>query len=229
MSDVSGLLPPGVPDREFYTPIFSPWLGLGEFGPLYDKVRPYTVVTADRCWVLYTLARQALHIPGNVYDAGVYRGGTAILLREVLKQSSGDKVLRLFDTFIGMPETDFELDMHATGDFSDTSLAEVRARVGDDAFIAYYQGVMPDTFSGLEDDLICLAHVDVDIYRSILDCSAFIYPRLSPGGFMIFDDYGFPTCPGARAAVDEFFIDKPEVPLILPTGQALVSKCPAPE
>jgi len=41
---------------------------------------------------------------------------------------------------------------------------------------------------------------------------------------MIFDDYGFPTCPGAQQAVDEFFEDKPEVPLVLTTGQALVFK-----
>jgi len=39
---------------------------------------------------------------------------------------------------------------------------------------------------------------------------------------MLFDDYGFPTCPGARKAVDEFFSDKPEVPFYLPTGQCLV-------
>lgn len=41
---------------------------------------------------------------------------------------------------------------------------------------------------------------------------------------MLFDDYGFPTCPGARQAVDEFFDDKPETPLVLPTKQAIVNK-----
>jgi O-methyltransferase len=39
---------------------------------------------------------------------------------------------------------------------------------------------------------------------------------------MVFDDYGTPTCPGARLAVDEFFADKNENPLIIPTGQAVV-------
>lgn len=38
---------------------------------------------------------------------------------------------------------------------------------------------------------------------------------------MVFDDYGFPTCPGARKAVDEFFADKRETPIVLPTGQAV--------
>ena len=43
---------------------------------------------------------------------------------------------------------------------------------------------------------MCWAHIDVDIYQSVRDCISFIYPRLSPGGFMIFDDYGFPKLPG---------------------------------
>jgi len=46
------------------------------------------------------------------------------------------------------------------------------------------------------------------------------------GGCMIFDDYGFPSCPGARRAVDEAFADKPEIPLCLPTGQCMVVKLP---
>jgi O-methyltransferase len=41
---------------------------------------------------------------------------------------------------------------------------------------------------------------------------------------IVFDDHGFPTCPGARAAVDEFFRSLACVPLCLPTGQALVFK-----
>ncbi len=41
---------------------------------------------------------------------------------------------------------------------------------------------------------------------------------------MVFDDYGFPTCPGARQAVDEFFEGTKSVPLVIPTGQAIVFK-----
>jgi hypothetical protein len=41
---------------------------------------------------------------------------------------------------------------------------------------------------------------------------------------MVFDDYDFPSCPGARIAVDEFFFDKPEFPIVLPSGQCVVIK-----
>ena len=47
---------------------------------------------------------------------------------------------------------------------------------------------------------------------------------LLKGGFIIFDDYGFPTCPGARQAVDEFFAGKPEKLLAMPSGQCVVVK-----
>jgi len=41
---------------------------------------------------------------------------------------------------------------------------------------------------------------------------------------MVFDDYGFPTCRGAKAAVDEFFRDKRDCPVYLTTGQCFVLK-----
>jgi O-methyltransferase len=43
-----------------------------------------------------------------------------------------------------------------------------------------------------------------------------------PGGVMVFDDYGFPSCKGAKKAVDEFFKEKPDIGLYLQTGQYIV-------
>ena len=54
--------------------------------------------------------------------------------------------------------------------------------------------------------------------------SRFFYPRLNPGGIMICDDYGSAHCPGAKRATDEFFADKPERVISLPTGQSMVIK-----
>ena len=52
----------------------------------------------------------------------------------------------------------------------------------------------------------------------------FFYPRMEEGAVMIFDDYGFTTCPGAKKAVDEFFTNKKEKPIYLPTGQCIVTR-----
>lgn len=211
-----------IPDGEFYVPLFSPWKGYGEFGEYLQLAKPYTLVSPDRLYVLYSLAQSALHLRGDFWECGVYRGGTARMLATLLARNAcPGKKLFLFDTFEGMPETDPQVDLHKKGDFSDTSLASVKGAVGNPDHVEFRPGWIPETFRGMHDSHIALAHIDVDIYQSIWDCCEFIYPRMEPGGAMIFDDYGFPSCPGARKAVDEFFADKLETPIVLPTGQAL--------
>lgn len=216
-----------IPDRRFYDGVFSPWLGYGEFGSLFDAIGKFTLVSPARAWMLYSLANQSLSVNGNFYEAGVFRGGTALLLKKILEKNSANKQLRLFDTFGGMPKTNAEKDIHQAGDFSDTSLKGVQLLVSTPAFVTYHPGIIPASFAGLESDVIAFAHIDLDIYQGILDSCRFIYPRLSAGGIIVFDDYGFMSCPGAREAVDQFFADKPEVPLVLPTGQAIVFKLQA--
>jgi O-methyltransferase len=215
---------PSIPDADLYRPFFSPWLGQSEFRTYYDIALPKTLVSPDRCYILYTLLRQAMHIKGDVWECGVYKGGTAAMMAAILKDNCPSKRLYLFDTFEGMPETDDDKDLHKKGDFSDTSLVAVTNYIGPDYVCVFRKGFMPETFIGLESAQIAFAHIDVDIYKSIIDCLQFIWPRLSYGGFIVFDDYGFPTCPGARLAVDEFFEREACVPLCLPTGQALIFK-----
>jgi len=211
-----------IPDSEFYTPLFSPWNGYGEFAEYLKLAAPYTLVSPDRLYVLWGLARNAVQLHGDFWECGVYKGGTARMLAEFLCLNARPEVkLHLFDTFAGMPETDRNVDVHKKGDFSDTSLAAVKQLVGIGERVEFHPGWIPESFQGMPDRPIALAHVDVDIYRSVWDCCEFIYPRLQVGGVMIFDDYGFPTCPGARKAVDDFFAGKPESPIVLGTGQAL--------
>lgn len=223
---------PDIPDRDCYTPLecnnaflFRPWLRDKPFNDILQSVLRSSLVSADRCHVLWTLARQSRSLSGDFFECGVYKGGTARLLAEIMASTGDSGQLHLFDTFAGMPSTG-GMDIHQRGDFSDTSLEQVRNLVGHDDRVQFHPGFVPDTFVGLDHIRIAFAHVDVDIFQSVMDCCAFIYPRLVEGAFMVFDDYGFPTCPGARQAVDTFFADKPERPLVLPTGQAVVFRSP---
>lgn len=206
-----------------YQPRYSPWLDPDGFGRTFERIREHTLVDSRRCWILYSLARQAVSLGGEIWECGVYRGGTALLLAGVAADRG--RRLRLFDTFAGMPLPDPRRDWHRAGDFSDTSLSSVR-RLVDYAGAVFHPGTIPTTFHGLQGQEIALAHIDVDLHQSVIDCCSFIYPRLKGGGVMVFDDYGWPTCPGARQAVDEFFDGRPEVPLVLSTGQAIVFRLP---
>ena len=215
--------PAVLPDHHLYRPRYSPWLATGgEFHDTYESIRRYTLVPPESCYVLQCLARQATHCAGEFWECGVYKGGTAMLLERVIAHSGTPTTLRLFDTFQGLPDADPARDFHRRGEFSDTSRAAVAARVAAD-FVSIHAGRIPETFAGLEGCRIAFAHVDVDLYDSVLSCCQFIYPRLSPGGVIVFDDYGLRFCPGARKAVDEYFQGKPEAVLVLPTGQAIVT------
>ena len=223
-----------IPDGEYYrpfhsyVPLFSPWYGYGECKQFLDVAASYTLVSPDRLYILYSLAKHALYLGGEFWECGVYKGGTARMLAEIIrsKGNSGTK-LRLFDTFEGMPETDAGKDLHRKGDFADTTLKRVREVVGNDDMIEFRKGIIPSTFEGTEDVKIAFAHVDVDIYSSVLACCEFIYPRLVDGGIIVFDDYGQPTCPGARRAVDEYCGRIPAPAIALPTAQAILVKLPA--
>lgn len=198
------------------------------FPRYYSIAAPRTLVSKDRCWVLAQALWQTLDHPGVVMECGVYKGGTAAMLAAILADAGSSRELFLFDTFSGMPETDPVRDKHRKGDFANTTLAEVAAYVGHPTRCIYRAGFLPDTFVGLEHLPIAFCHVDVDIYRSVWDCLEFCWPRLTPGGAMLFDDYGFPSCPGAREAVDVFCRRHQIILSSLPTRQAVIAKSAAP-
>jgi hypothetical protein len=90
-----------------------------------------------------------LPLEGEVWEAGVFKGVTALLLANAIRHYGPESAkLRLFDSFEGMPEADAERDFHKKGNFSDTSLEGVRDLVGDGLDISYQQGFIPDTFAG---------------------------------------------------------------------------------
>lgn len=182
-----------------------------------------SLVDRFRMIVLLRLLRSTARVPGEVWELGVYQGGTALLMRNELAPD-GTVTLRLFDTFAGLPDPDPARDFHVAGEFGDASLAGAQALVGQDAFIDWRPGIVPATFTGLDGAVLRFVHIDLDLYAPIVAAIAFTWPRLAQGGVMLFDDYGFWSCPGARTAVDEFCAAEGVALVPLPSGQALVVK-----
>lgn len=215
---------PVIHDWEMFLP-FVDDVDLRDFLAELAEKGGVTLVSPDRLYVLKSMLLQTINLRGEIWETGTYKGGTALFFRRLEKKyRARPSKLRLFDTFKGMPETHAEKDVHKEGHFKDTTLESVQNLLGQHLWISYHSGIIPNTFAGREKSRIRFAHIDLDIYQAILDATAFIYPRLVAGGVMVFDDYGFFSCPGARDAVDEFFADKPEQPLVLTTGQAIVTK-----
>jgi len=197
-----------------------PWQSDLDFLRRASEVESRTLLDGRRLYMLVQLARQTAPIPGHVAEVGVYRGGSAKLLARLAAEAR--KQVLLFDTFSGMPDADSAVDLHQRGDFADTSLESVRRFLSDSPNVVFHPGFFPDSAASLAQETFSLVHVDVDIYSSVKACCEFFYPRLARGGVLVFDDYGFIPCPGAKRAVDEFFVSTADRPVYLPSGQCAI-------
>jgi hypothetical protein len=148
------------------------------------------------------------------------------LLCRILREEK--RTLLLFDSFQGLPKPNPTHDpVFAEGQYA-AAVREVKQQLSEYEYLTDFRaGWIPDTFAGLQDRQFAFVHVDLDLYQPTLDCCAFFYPRLIPGGVLLFDEYGWASAHGEKAAVDKFFVDKPEHPIVLITGQAFVIKLPA--
>jgi O-methyltransferase len=140
-------------------------------------------------------------IPGDLIECGVWRGGACILMRAVLA-AYGDETrcVWLADSFEGVPRPDpanYKADkwtfLHHAAGILGVPEAEVRAnfqRYGllDDR-VRFLPGWFKDTLHDAPIDRIAVLRVDGDLYESTIQALDALYPRLSPGGFCIIDDY----------------------------------------
>ncbi len=151
-------------------------------------------------------------VPGDLVETGVWRGGTTILMRGVL-EALGDSARRVWvaDSFEGLPEPDERYPADAGLDWSDVGVLKVDAdavranfaRYGllDDR-VRFLEGWFADTLPGAPIDRIAVLRLDGDLYGSTMDALVSLAPKVSPGGFVIVDDYGgWASC---RAAVDDY-------------------------
>jgi O-methyltransferase len=67
------------------------------------------------------------------------------------------------------------------------------------------QGIFPDDTGHLvQNEKFCLVHIDVDAYVSAKDIMDWVWERMSVGGVIVFNDYGFPLTKGITLLVNEY-------------------------
>jgi hypothetical protein len=156
-------------------------------------------------------------VAGDFVETGVWRGGTTILMRAILKKHNiADVVVWCADSFEGMPKpTTDDLKAQANSDFSDrdylaVSLDQVKANFDRfgllDNQVKFLKGWFCDTLPTAPIDRIALLRMDGDLYSSSMDALTYLYPKVSPGGYVIVDDYN--SWPACRQAVDEYRRDQ---------------------
>ena len=179
-------------------------------------------ITPLEAYQLFSLVRATAKLGGSMAEVGVYRGGSARVIRE----ADASRSLHLFDTFEGLPETE-EIDtavrrVHYRKGQLAYPLEAVKNYLADCDDVYFHPGVFPTTGEDVKNEKFSFVHADVDIYSSTRSVLEFFYPRLLRGGTLISHDYV--TSRGPREAIEEFFKDLPEPVIELPGDQAMIVK-----
>jgi O-methyltransferase len=196
---------------------------------LFEYVRRnrLTMVSDERlsATILACKHVSAGRIDGDFVECGVWRGGNALLAAGIFKLHRTPRRVYLFDTFTGMTEPAQVDTVAATGELARTMLSSNQrethnewcyASLDDvkDVFrqadllnpnVVFVKGDVLQTLAVPENvpQTISVLRLDTDWYESTKLELETLYPRLSVGGVIMIDDYGYWT--GARKATDEYF------------------------
>ena len=210
-----------------------------DISPL-DAVRHFPVLARRQLLKRFLahsdLFRLTLGIPGDIAELGVFRGLGLMTWANLLEAYSiGDrtKVVWGFDNwrgFSGFSPEDHQEDANAhkvVGGFDPgkhrEELLDAISIFDDDRFVSWkpriklVDGDIEESVPRFVEEnpgvRFSLVHFDCDLYRPTKAALEALWPKVSRGGVLLFDEYGIPQWPGETAAVDEFLKDKPELRL----------------
>ena len=201
-------------------PSMSPEYG----GPFQTTVRlegrdwpsvAHTMVGVRRLENIRTLAQRVIDegVPGDLVETGVWRGGCCILMRAVLAANGiRDRKVYAIDSFAGLPPPrphlfpqDEGLNLHLHAELA-VPLESVKANFARygllDEQVVFLKGLFQDTLPSLKAGPFALIRLDGDLYESTHVALDALYPKLSPGGFIVVDDYG--AVAAVREAVGDY-------------------------
>jgi O-methyltransferase len=208
--------------------------------------RRLTYLTPSRLYRIETCARTVVaeKVAGDFIECGVALGGSAILLASLLEPG---RRFEGYDLFGMIPPPSDRDDDHAHDRYRRIKAGESSGIGGDpyygyvdnlvdqvrDSFasfglavdgntIALRQGLFENTLQITPGQRIAFAHVDCDWYDPVKHCLETIYAMLSPGGFVILDDYS--DYAGCREAANDFLARHPAMQLVEVNGSAVLRR-----
>lgn len=149
------------------------------------------------------------NVQGSFVECGVWRGGASIFARACLPM---DRHVICCDSFQGLPFDQTEPDFNSY-DFLAVTEAEVRRnfesyRLNEN--IRMVKGPFSETLRSLEGP-IAILRADGDMFSSTIQILSWLYEKVSPGGYVIIDDWNLEPC---RRAV-EFYRDSNQITGVL--------------
>lgn len=151
-------------------------------------------------------------VPGDLVETGVWRGGSCIYMRGILAAyGDPDRQVWVCDSFEGLPEHDGRYEADIGDQFHTfTELAISVEEVQDnfrrydllDDRVRFLKGWFADTLPTAPIERIAALRLDGDMYSSTMDALVPLYDKVSPGGFVIIDDFG--AVPACAQAIHDF-------------------------
>lgn len=211
---------------------------------IIKAVKPFTITPIEKIAAMVDAARyvERMQVPGAIVECGVWRGGSTMAAALALRELKDFRDLYLLDTFAGMTTpTENDIDYSGTpaasryaefaaidhNEWCYASLEDVRANIASTEYPAdkchFVKGDVLETFPSCGPDQIAILRLDTDWYELTLHELRHLYPRLSPGGVLIIDDYGY--WQGCQKAVDEYFAERgPFLGRIDSTGKIAIKR-----
>jgi O-methyltransferase len=174
------------------------------------------------------------NVRGAFVECGVWRGGSSMAAALAFLEVGDVRDLFLFDTFSGMtPPEDDDVDhegvaaaTHLERDAARSGVVwavaselDVRANLASTSYpedhVHLVVGAVEQSLPNQSPPEIAILRLDTDWYASTRHELEHLYPRLSPGGVLLIDDYGH--WEGCRRAVDEYFDKLEFAPLLART------------
>lgn len=196
----------------------------------YDS--PHTI-----SWRLNTLvwaARSGLDIEGDFVECGTFKGDMAWVISKTVDFKSRHKCFYLYDTFDGFsdqyssnndfPEHPGFIEYANTHYRNPELYPYVAARFSDRDDIKVIKGVVPDVLHQESPKKIAFMHIDLNSPAAEIGALELLFPRMSPGAILVFDDYGWKQFHRQKEAEDAFMQKLGYSILELPTGQGMVVK-----
>jgi hypothetical protein len=188
-----------------------------------------------RVHVTLWVASVALRVPGNFVECGVNTGFMSSAIMHRLNWGTVDKRFYLIDTFNGPVVSQYSQDeiergrlklaenAIAAGAYA-TDIDLVRANYAEWSNAIVVQGVVPDVLPALEIGDLAFLHIDLNCAYPERTALEYFWSRLSPGAFVLLDDYAYFGHDCQTHAIDSAARSLGFEILSLPTGQGLIVK-----
>ncbi|NNJ10624.1 macrocin O-methyltransferase [Chloroflexales bacterium ZM16-3] len=169
---------------------------------LIMQVKPaHTMVRNQNLINLYRMVRYLNRsaLPGAIVECGVWNGGSSAMMAAACRDTGVPRSFWLFDSFEGLPrptENDnaIERDSYFEG-WNKGSIENVerifRKLELPLNHVHFVKGWFDQTIPVATVDQIALLHIDADWYESVSLVLNQLYDRITPGGYVVFDDYGY--------------------------------------